>query len=446
MGFLALVALATACGPLVFEVSAETDRWLTLIEVVILLVFIAEFIVQFAIARDRKAWLQSPWRIVDVVCIVGPLLSFLPRVSDNFRGVLVFRFLRVGRAVAFGARAGAVAVQKRQGAVRRDHRGDVTVTAVAAGEEGSPRAAKWQELLEWVVRDQKPAWYHADNVAGDRFREMASLAGTSALDQTHFDAPDGRSHVTSDPRVTSLYLSLPTVPEAGFPELSRNRLLVHVSAAGVLTATAFPSDLQKTLAAATSEDFRTARLPVRTTYRVLASLRDRYKDITQRYEDEVHRLEELRANDRGAQFLRDAFRLQREIAAASADLWRLGGIVDKLANGKAPLPGVDAKNEPFLDNLLGEIREIEKDFSGLKEELKSLMELHMNITSFEMNKFMKLLAIVGFLGLIPSVAGGLLGMNVIGNPWPVTLGQVAFGIAMGMAIALYVFAIKGWLR
>ncbi len=32
------------------------------------------------------------------------------------------------------------------------------------------------------------------------------------------------------------------------------------------------------------------------------------------------------------------------------------------------------------------------------------------------------------------------------NPWSVTLGQVAFGIAMGMAISLYVFAIKGWLR
>ncbi len=63
-----------------------------------------------------------------------------------------------------------------------------------------------------------------------------------------------------------------------------------------------------------------------------------------------------------------------------------------------------------------------------------------------MPKFMKLLAVVGFLGLIPSVAGGLLGMNVQGNPWPVTIGQVAFGIAMGMAISLYVFAIKGWLR
>ena len=34
-------------------------------------------------------------------------------------------------------------------------------------------------------------------------------------------------------------------------------------------------------------------------------------------------------------------------------------------------------------------------------------------------------------------------MNVEGNPWPVTLGQVAFGIAMGMAISLYVFCDQG---
>jgi Mg2+ and Co2+ transporter CorA len=89
---------------------------------------------------------------------------------------------------------------------------------------------------------------------------------------------------------------------------------------------------------------------------------------------------------------------------------------------------------------------LHEKFGELKESLTSLIELHMNVTSFEMNKFMKLLAIVGFLGLIPSVAGGLLGMNVEGNPWSVTLGQVAFGIGMAMAISLYVFAIKGWLR
>ena len=104
------------------------------------------------------------------------------------------------------------------------------------------------------------------------------------------------------------------------------------------------------------------------------------------------------------------------------------------------------EDENALDDLLAEIDSLYETVSRTKEEVQTLIELHINFKSFEMNKFLKLLAIVSFLGLIPSVVGGLLGMNVADNPWPVTLGQVAFGVAMGMAVALYVFAVKGWLR
>jgi Mg2+ and Co2+ transporter CorA len=110
------------------------------------------------------------------------------------------------------------------------------------------------------------------------------------------------------------------------------------------------------------------------------------------------------------------------------------------------LPGVDTKNDLFLDNLSTETAGLYKEFEELKDALKTLMELHINGRSFEMNKFMRLLAVVSFLGLIPSVVGGLFGMNVEGNPWPVTLGQVAFGVVMSMATSRYVFAIEGWLR
>jgi hypothetical protein len=41
---------------------------------------------------------------------------------------------------------------------------------------------------------------------------------------------------------------------------------------------------------------------------------------------------------------------------------------------------------------------------------------------------------------------GLLGMNLLDAPWPATIAQVSFGVAAGMALSLYVFAIKGWLR
>ena len=134
------------------------------------------------------------------------------------------------------------------------------------------------------------------------------------------------------------------------------------------------------------------------------------------------------------------------MAARALDLWHVSRVARALANGKAMLAGIDLRDEKALDNLLGEIESLYETLDKEKEEVKALIEHHINLKSFEMNKFLRLLAVVSFLGLIPSVVGGMLGMNVMGNPWPVTLGQVVFGVAMSMAVSLYVFAVKGWLR
>src|SRR5687767_7707227 len=102
MGFLALVALATALGPMVFDVSLSVERVLTVVEWVLVGSFAADFFMQGAVAADRHAWIRSPWRIVDAVTVLGPIIALLPQVSDLARGSLMLRVLRVGRAVAFG--------------------------------------------------------------------------------------------------------------------------------------------------------------------------------------------------------------------------------------------------------------------------------------------------------------------------------------------------------
>ena len=176
---------------------------------------------------------------------------------------------------------------------------------------------------------------------------------------------------------------------------------------------------------------------------LLSLARERNLSIAQRFDDEGRRLEALEG---GSVFLRETFRLRREISTAALDLWHVKAIIRALADGKTKLRGLDLKDEKSLDNLMAETESLYETVNKNKEEIKALIEFHINFKSFEMNKLLKLLAIVSFLGLIPAVAGGLLGMNVAGNPWPVTLGQVAFGVAMGMATVLYVFAVKGWLK
>ena len=63
-----------------------------------------------------------------------------------------------------------------------------------------------------------------------------------------------------------------------------------------------------------------------------------------------------------------------------------------------------------------------------------------------MTKFMRLLAVVNVLALIPAVVGGLLGMNILGAPWSLTLPQVGFFTLLVNLFCLYYFAVRGWLR
>jgi len=70
-----------------------------------------------------------------------------------------------------------------------------------------------------------------------------------------------------------------------------------------------------------------------------------------------------------------------------------------------------------------------------------VIDLHLNVVSFEMNRVMRVLAVIGALGLIPAIVGGL-----IAPPSMLALPQVIFLVFFGMVIGLYFFLIKGWLR
>ena len=64
MGFLALIALATAIGPLVFDASPATDRLLGVVDWVVLGLFVVEFIVQFAVGTGRTTCDQRQIELV----------------------------------------------------------------------------------------------------------------------------------------------------------------------------------------------------------------------------------------------------------------------------------------------------------------------------------------------------------------------------------------------
>ena len=446
MGFLALVALGTACAPLCFDVSPGVEEWFDAVEWVIVGVFAADYLLRLAIATDRWRFVTSPWRLVDLVVIGGALLTLLPQVDDALRGTLALRILLVGRAVVFGARAGMAMVVPR--AAQRLVGGASLVRVMRVPGEGSEEAtaASWEDVVGWGRRPTEQ-WFHAMGTSHERMTPIAESLGLTSADlRTLFDPAVG-ARVQRTPKAVFLVITIPRVATEGFPEASWSRIVGVLPEAGILTATTSEADVPAMLLGSSSHG-AVGRRPFggQTMLRILELARDRFQLAVSRFGDEEELLQQVPLSDGSTRFLAQVFRLRREIAATAAELFRLGAIVRHLAEGRIAIPGATAEIAASLHSFDEQVTQLQRQFSDLRDDLQSLMDLHLNVKSYQMNSFMRFLAVVSFLGLIPAVAGGLLGMNVLGQPWPVTLGQIIFGVAMGMAVSIYVFAMRGWLR
>lgn len=62
-----------------------------------------------------------------------------------------------------------------------------------------------------------------------------------------------------------------------------------------------------------------------------------------------------------------------------------------------------------------------------------------------MNRVMKVIAVITCLAIVPSIIGGLLGENLVDQPYQITISEVFFLVASLMLMGLYVFYKKNWL-
>jgi Mg2+ and Co2+ transporter CorA len=277
----------------------------------------------------------------------------------------------------------------------------------------------------------------ASNLPEESLLEIAAATG---LPRAMIEAAlrnESYPRLESAPPWYALTLAVPALEGA----VERYPVLLLASEAGLLTLALYPLELP---APRESDE----RLPfgTRCALHLARCSLERNNALADRYERELRELEDLPADESPESFFERTFRLKRTLSTAKSDLWRLRGLFDTLAQGRGRLPGIAKEHGVMLREWADEAGHLYETVERCQESLLSLLDLHLNLASHEMNRFMRLLAIVSSLALIPTIVGGLLGMNVEGNPWPVTLGQIAFGTLILMLGVLYAFMAKGWLR
>jgi Mg2+ and Co2+ transporter CorA len=117
-----------------------------------------------------------------------------------------------------------------------------------------------------------------------------------------------------------------------------------------------------------------------------------------------------------------------------------------ITSRKVPLQGFDKNWEEAFQVLQSSAAYQDEISHDLLDNLRSIINLYINQTSFEANRILKILAVVTSISVIPTAISGLLGTNLLGVPFGAYLWQVSFVVTIAMAFAAYMFVKLGWLK
>ena len=435
MGFLALAALGAGLAPFLFTLSPALESALDALEWAVVALFALEYLVQLAVAPDRRAYLRDPWRLLDAAIVAGSVASLLPAISDAARTMPALRILRLFRVLLFGMRAGHGVANPAVPPARALPEGTPRVARLARNSE-SVLPGQWADLLRWAASPTSE-WIHASNLSPQRLREAAEAAGVphvmveAALNESSYP------RLETGPRWSALTLSVPSKSDI----LRRDPVLMLLSEDDVLSLALYPLELEKP-----PEQFDALPWGPRCALDVVRRVLSRNEELAGRLEREVRDLETLPADQSPERFFEATFRLKRSLSVAKGDLWRLRGLLEMLAEGRRTLPGLGKDGREAAGRLAEEADYLYETVDNARESVLSIIDLHINVAAHDTNRFMRLVAIASTLGLIPAITGGLMGMNLVDSPWPVTLGQVAFITLILILGVLYAFLAKGWLR
>jgi Mg2+ and Co2+ transporter CorA len=446
LGFLAIISVAFTFLQMWFPLTAAGDFLVQLAQWAIIGVFAVEYFAALMLARDKRGFMLNPWRAIDLATIAIPLLTLIPNVSNALRSSPVLRLVRLVRVASLGLRVSGVVMRERARQARNEAVGPVEVCVLPEGTGRKATSASWEEFLSWIKSpDGAPKWFVVSNLGLAELQRIATAAGlTPAFLESHL-LNGTYPHVEVEQNHAALFTWLVEAPQHS--PAQRNGVLLLISSPGIVTLTRRSTDLTKLVAGLRREpDLDKLPFPIRIACSILQLVAEQNERLATRLDAELGALEELPLRESRPSFFEHTFRLKKELSAAQSDLWRLKGVIAELAERRLALPGSDGGEVEFLKRLARDAEYLYETVINTRESLLSLIDLHLNVVSFDMNRVMRVLAVVSVLGLIPAVVGGLFGMNLIDNPWPYTLREVAFCVCFGMVLCLYLFFVKGWLR
>lgn len=456
---LSLILIPVLLVPFFVEISPAGQIVLDTIDGAILAVFILEYSLKLALAENRRQFLLNPWHILDLFIIAAPVAGILIGAFQTVTGSLrLLRLLRLTRSAALGTRA-----YSRQEAGSDVGAGipavpvqDCTVRLLYPASGGTP--------AEWSLRDlhelpeancttspgtaqECMKWYDFTLVQPADLPRISRLTGVSgglldeALRERAF--PWARSHRN----YAAVYLKIresrrnPADPRQIL--IAWRWLLIVSRDHTLLTFSALPPQSPDLIAleAVSAQDTLT---PAEITYRFIQDALSRMEETLRSIEDELEYTGSLPISEQPASFFSATFRLKKESVRIHSWLLHTRDVLNSIVTGKVVLHGMeDGSRFSALLDRASYLYDISDDIT---ENVSSLTDYYFNATSFQMGRVMKLIAVLSALTIIPTIVGSLLGSNLEGNPWPISLAQIVVIVGIAMLATAWIYYRLGWLK
>ena len=444
MVLLAILLTPAIVFPAFFKLSNFTHTVLDTLNYFIIFMFTAEYCLKLYVAEERFKFVIDPWHILDLTIVVLALLDFVPIIPGGGRFAPVLRLARVIWIFVLAGRTARRAAPRR---LKLKEKPAESLLQVRVLDEKLAAAIRKREDFPALIKDPAPIWIDLRN-----FSEYDLDFVCETLCVPKFEI-QGKILKNTFPQIdfykgfTSILINNTELMAQGERiqdiSIAKDGILILCVRENVVTISAGSNDLFDRIARAGLE-LDGESFVVRVLYSILKLKNHDYEAVTDALEQAAIVLEEEPAGPLKKCFLEETFTLKREITTVHNNLRHLSQVHEALKRKKPELNGVTNEHLTLFRGLAEEAAYLHEVSDNIKERLVALIELYINTVSLDMNRVMRMLAIITCLGLIPSIIGALLGMNLLGNPWHASIYEICLLLALVLMVALYAFWKKGW--
>jgi Mg2+ and Co2+ transporter CorA len=452
MIFLSLILIPLIILPFIFVLHSDVLSLFEICDWIIIVLFIAEYLLKLYAAQDRWSHFKSPWHCVDLIIITLPFVQYLPLLNLAIIGSpsLLLRLLRVPRAVAIGGRV--IGSRRNSDVVYTEEQvKHQTIIRQVNSNLQITHNLSWDDLKAYIADAKCPEWFDIQYLSSEGLSQLSSILG---IPEPHFKSSlldDIYPHIDYIQKASFIFLQsgrirYPIENETKYVTISRSGIIVICNGQKIITVSQHRTDLMDEVIEAVKRNDHVDGFVIPVLYSLLDHMLSEYRSILSDIELEIIEIGNTERSKLPKDFLERIYQLDKEVSRLVSNLLHFKDMLAIITSRKVTLEGFSKQSEEafhLLEETSGYLNEIAHDAI---ENLRSIIDLYINQTSFEANRILKVLAVITAISVIPSAVSGILGTNLLDTPYGATLWQLTFIITITMSFVTYTFVKLGWLK